>query len=112
MVKRLMSEDWSKIKEKQIQRIKSLKPKDRLDMVQSIAEINHYVSSSCQGWTQWLYNPMIISQFNQEKLEDIFKKFKDFGIEFLEFDIASTKGLDDKLKKQKKFQKASSPTYT
>jgi hypothetical protein len=67
-----MSEDWSKVKEKQIQRIKSMKPKDRLDMVQSITEINHYISSSCQGRTQWLHNPMIISQFNQEKLEDIF----------------------------------------
>ena len=65
-----MSEDWSKVKEKQLQQIKNMKPKDRLDMVQSIAEINHYISSSCQGWTQWLYNPMIVSQFNQEKLED------------------------------------------
>ena len=107
-----MSEDWSKVKEKQLQRIKNLKPKDRLDMVQCIAEINHYISGSCQGWTQWLYNPMIISQFNQEKLEEIFKKFKEFGLEFLEFDITSTKGLDDKLKKQKKLQKPLSPTYT
>jgi hypothetical protein len=107
-----MSEDWSKVKDKQLQRIKSMKPKDRLDMVQSITEINHYISSSCQGWTQWLYNPMIISQFNQEKLEDTFKKFKEFGLEFLEFDISSTKGLGDKLEKQKKVEKTSGPTYT
>jgi hypothetical protein len=55
---------------------------------------------------------MIISQFNQEKLEDTFKKFKEFGLEFLEFDISSTKGLGDKLEKQKKVEKTSGPTYT
>lgn len=55
---------------------------------------------------------MIIGQFNQEKIEDIFKKFRTLGLEFLEFDISSTKGLGDKLKKQKKVEKTSGPTYT
>jgi len=34
-------------------------------------------------------------------LKIFFKKFREFGLEFLKFDVSSAKGLGDKLKKQK-----------
>lgn len=107
-----MSDDWSKVKEKQITRIKELQPQDRLSLVEAIAEINHYIASSCQGWMQWVYNPMIVSQFNQEKLQEVFDTFRKFAVDFLEFDISQTKGLGEMLKKQSEKAERKSPTYT
>jgi len=107
-----MSDDWSKSKEKQISRIKELKPQDRLSLVEAIAEIYHYIVSSCQGWMQWVYNPMIASQFNQEKLQEVFDTFRKFAMDFLEFDIRQTKGLGEALKKQSEKAEPRSPTYT
>jgi hypothetical protein len=106
-----MSDDWSKAKEKQIERIKSLQPHDRLSLVEAITEINQYIASSCQGWMQWVFNPMIVGQFNQEKLDDIFNNFKKFALEFLEFDISATRGLGEILKKQSEKEEPKSSAY-
>ncbi|MGQ9542585.1 MAG: DUF2153 family protein [Candidatus Bathyarchaeia archaeon] len=106
-----MSDEWSRAKEKQIERIKSMKPHDRLSLVEAITEINQYIASSCQGWMQWVYNPLIIGQFDQEKLQDIFETFRKFAIEFLEFDISATRGLGEVLKKQSKARRKEGPTY-
>ena len=107
-----MSDDWSKAKAKQIDRIKELQPQDRLSLVEAITEINHYIASSCQGWMQWVYNPMIVSQFSQEKLQEVFNTFRKFAVEFLEFDIYATKGLGEVLKKQSEKVERKGPTYT
>jgi len=106
-----MGDDWSRAKEKQIERVKSLQPHDRLGLVEAITEINQYIASSCQGWMQWVFNPMIVGQFNQEKLEGIFNTFRKFAVEFLEFDVEATRGLGEMLKKQSEKTARKSPTY-
>ena len=88
-----MTEDWVKIKTRQLKKIKALGPKDRLDMVEAIALMDQYILSSCQGWAQWIYNPMVISQFNEKELKDFYEKFKKFTMEFIEFDLKATKKL-------------------
>ena len=105
-----MSDDWSKAKEKQIERIKSLQPRDRLSLVGAIAETNEYVASSCLGWAKWIHNPMIASHFSQEKLEELFDRFTKFGLEFLEFDISATQEFGEMLKKSEKARRKT-PTY-
>lgn len=104
-----MSDEWSKAKQKQIDRIKGLKPSDRLAFVEAVGEINQYVASSCQGWMQWLYNPMVVVQFSEEKLEEIFDRFRKFALEFLELDVAATKGFGEMLKKQSDKNRQDSP---
>jgi len=106
-----MGDDWSRVKEKQVERVKGLQPHDRLSLVEAITEINQYIASSCQGWMQWVYNPMIVGQFNQEKLQDIFNTFRKFAVEFLEFDVAATRGLGEMLKKQSAKADRKSPAY-
>jgi len=106
-----MSDDWSKTKEKQMERIKRLQPHDRLSLVEAITEINQYVASSCQGWMQWVYNPMIVGHFSQEKLEDIFSRFRKFALEFLEFDASATREFGEILKKQAEKARRKTPTY-
>lgn len=88
-----MSQDWIAIKKKQLNKVKSLNPKDRLDMVEAIALMDQYIIGSCQGWAQWIYNPITISHFNEEKLKEFYKQFKKFTLEFLEFDRKATKEL-------------------
>jgi len=105
-----MSDDWPKAKERQIERIKSLQPHDRLSLVEAITEINHYIASSCLGWAKWIHDPMIAGHFSQEKLEELFNRFTKFGLEFLEFDISATKEFEEILKKSEKARRKT-PTY-
>ncbi len=105
-----MSDDWSKAKERQIERIKSLQPHDRLSLVEAITEINWYITSSCLGWAEWIHDPIIAGHFSQEKLEELFKRFTKFGLEFLEFDISATKEFGEILKKSEKARRKT-PIY-
>ncbi len=88
-----MSEDWVAIKTKQLKKVKSLNPKDRLDMVEAMALMEQYVLSSCQGWTQWIYDPITINRFNEGELKEFYEQFKKFAFEFIEFDLKATKKL-------------------
>ena len=99
-----MSEDWATLKKKQIDKVKDLEPKDRLDMVEAIALMNQYISSSCQGWAQWIFNPMVINRFKEEELKDFYGRFRKITLDFLEFDIEATEKLKPPLKKGKRAQ--------
>jgi len=105
-----MSDDWSKAKERQIERIKSLQPHDRLSSVEAITEMNQYIASSCQGWAKWIHNPMIAGHFSQEKLEELFDRFTKFGLEFLKLDISATREFGEILKESEKARRKT-PTY-
>jgi len=97
-----MSQDWIKIKTSQLSKTKSLSPKDRLDMVEAIALMDQYVLSSCQGWAQWIYNPVVINRFNEKELKEFYEKFKKFTMEFLDFDLKATKKLKPLTKEEEK----------
>lgn len=99
-----MSEDWTTTKKKQIDKVKDLKPKDRLDMVEAIALMNQYISGSCQGWVQWIFNPMVINRFKEEELKDFYGRFKKITLDFLEFDVKATEKLKPPLEKGEKRQ--------
>ncbi len=88
-----MSEDWMTIKKRQLKKVKSMNPKDRLDIVEAIAVMDQYILSSCQGWAQWLYNPITINRFSERELREFYEQFKKFALEFLEFDQKATKKL-------------------
>ena len=88
-----MSQDWITIKTRQLNKIKSLGPKDRLDMVEAIALMDQYILSSCQGWAQWIYNPVVINRFKEKELREFYEKFKEFTMKFLEFDLSATRKL-------------------
>ncbi|MEM2902698.1 MAG: DUF2153 family protein [Candidatus Bathyarchaeia archaeon] len=99
-----MSEDWATMKKRQIEKVRGLQPKDRLDMVEAIALMNQYISSSCQGWAQWIYNPMVINRFNEKELKDFYDRFRKITLEFLEFDVEATERLKPPLEKGRKEQ--------
>lgn len=79
-------------------------------MVEAIALMDQYILSSCQGWAQWIYNPVVINRFDEEELSEFYEKFKKFTMEFLEFDLNATKKL--KPLKQEEEKRPSSAPYT
>ena len=97
-----MSKDWIAIKKEQLDEIKELKPTDRLDMVEAMALMNQHIASSCQGWAQWLYNLTIINRLDEEKLKDVYSRFRKVTLDFLEFDVKSTEKLKPPVKKLRK----------
>ncbi len=97
-----MSEDWTAIKKKQIDKIKELEPKDRLDIVEAMARMDQYISSSCQGWAQWIFNPTVINKFNEEELKDFYNRFRKITLDFLEFDAEATLKLKSTVKKERR----------
>jgi len=95
-----MSQDWITMKTRQLKKIKSLNPKDRLDMVEAITLMDQYILGSCQGWEQWLCDPVIINRFNEKELKEFYEQFKKFAFKFLEFDLKATKKLKPKEKEE------------
>ena len=62
-------------------------------MVEAIALMNQYIFDSCQGWAQWIHDPAVINRFNEEELNEIYKQFRKFALEFLQFDLKTAKKL-------------------
>lgn len=89
-----MFQDSITIKVKQLDKIKSLRPKDRLDRVEAIALMDQYILGSCQEWLQWTVNPTIINRFNEKELDDIYKQFKEIASKFIEFDLNTARKLN------------------
>jgi len=95
-------EKWIKDCEKTLEEIKKFNPKDRLELVSSIAECNMAIKASAVGWQSWLTSPIVMKEFSKEELEAIFNKFKELTIEFLTLDIKNSKHIRRKAKRRRK----------
>ena len=87
---------WIKRTVDEITKIKTRDPKDRLSYIDSIIYCNNAVVASGMGWSEWLQNPSVMSEFTKEEIDDIHKHFKSIAIKFLIFDIKWTKIMSKK----------------
>jgi hypothetical protein len=78
--------------------IKKQKPKDRLEYVGSLADLNLALARSVNGWDEWLRNPQIMTILTEEELRQVYERFKPIVISFLELDIWIT---EKKISEQK-----------
>jgi hypothetical protein len=90
------------MKLRQLDKIKSLKPKDRLDRVEAIVLMDQHILGSCQEWLQWIANPTVINRFNEKELDDIYEQFKEIASKFIEFDLNTAKKLNSLFKDEDK----------
>ncbi len=67
--------------------IKNQTPRDRLEYVGSLADLNLALARSVNGWDEWLRNPQIMTMLTEEELQQVYEKFKPIVISFLELDI-------------------------
>lgn len=72
-------------------KLNKLSPQDRLAYVDACIQCIGAIGRSNIGWLQWLSNPSMMSEFDEETLRQFFGKLKEFALAYIEFDIAATK---------------------
>jgi hypothetical protein len=99
-----MTERWIKWCEDALKRIQELsekEDKDRLEQLRSIKISLSFLLNSVSGWTRWINNPDIMSNFTEKEFEEIEKQLASFTTSFIEYDMKITKiGLEKGLKKR------------
>jgi hypothetical protein len=86
-----MSDDWISNRVKTADSIKKASPQERLGYVNGCIQCLAAIGQSNQGWLQWLSNPTMMNEFDENDLKYFFEKFKDFALQYIEFDIDATK---------------------
>jgi len=104
MTQQVDLEKWIVKVRKSMEKIKDLKPKDRLEKVKDILECNGSIASSVNGWMFWLVSPPIMEKFDEKELDDILKRFQEIAVKFLETDLE----YSEKFIKEKKMKKKDS----
>lgn len=61
--------------------------KDRLDAVRRIVQCIDFMRQSNMGWVQFLSNPALVAQLDEESLKDIFSRFKKMSLERIDSDV-------------------------
>lgn len=89
-------DEWIAKTEEAIRILREKKPKDRLELVAAIEEAVVSVNASTIGWNSWTKSPQVMKQFSEEELQSMWEKLRDFGCDFLEFDLKWTKNLKEK----------------
>ena len=67
--------------------IETAEAKDRLDAVSRILQCIDFMRQSNVGWVQFLSNPQMVNQLDEEALKDIFARFKKMTVERIDSDV-------------------------
>ena len=61
--------------------------KDRLDAVSRVLQCIDFMRQSNMGWVQFLSNPTLTNQLDEEALKDIYERFRKMSIARIENDV-------------------------
>ena len=67
--------------------IETAEAKDRLDAVSRILQCMEFMRQSNAGWVQFLSNPTMVNQLDEEALKDIYARFKRMTVERIDSDV-------------------------
>ena len=67
--------------------LEGAEPKDRLDAASRILQCIDFMRQSNVGWAQFLSNPGMVNQLDEEALRDIFARFKQMSITRIDNDV-------------------------
>ena len=67
--------------------IEGAEAKDRLDAASRILQCIDFMRQSNVGWVQFLSNPTMVNQLDEEALKDIFARFKRMTVERIDSDV-------------------------
>ncbi len=67
--------------------LETAQAKDRLDAVSRIIQCIEYMRQSNAGWVQFLSNPSMVSQLDEEALKDIYARFQRMSIARIDSDV-------------------------
>jgi len=80
-------EDWIQNMKQELDRIKSLKPTDRLSFVTGIDRCMKIMNVSSSGWLTWTSQPFFMSLYSKEQLKRIFEAFRVLSTQLLACNI-------------------------
>lgn len=97
--------EWIASRMKAKEALSKLSPQDRLGYVDACIQCVNAIGRSNWGWLQWLSNPSIMSEFNEETLKEFFQRLKEFALAYIDFDIYATKkGLRPEMQEWKPYR--------
>lgn len=67
--------------------VETAEAKDRLDAISRIVQCIDFMRQSNAGWVQFLSNPTMVNQLDEEALKDIFARFKRMTVERIDSDV-------------------------
>ncbi len=67
--------------------VETAEAKDRLDAVSRILQCIEFMRQSDAGWVQFLSNPTMVNQLDEEALRDIFTRFRGMTVERIDSDV-------------------------
>jgi hypothetical protein len=67
--------------------LETAEAKDRLDAVSRILQCMDFMRQTNAGWVQFLSNPTMVNQLDEEALKDIFARFKKMTVERIDNDV-------------------------
>lgn len=67
--------------------LESAQSKDRLDAVSRVIQCIDFMRQSNIGWLQFLSNPTLINQLDEEALKDIYERFRKMSIDRIDNDV-------------------------
>ena len=67
--------------------LETAEAKDRLDAVSRILQCIDFIRQTNAGWVQFLSNPTMVNQLDEEALKDIFGRFKNMTVARIDSDV-------------------------
>ena len=67
--------------------IETAEAKDRLDAVSRILQCIDFMRQSNIGWAQFLSNPSMVNQLDEEALRDVFSRFRQMSVARIDNDV-------------------------
>lgn len=67
--------------------LETAEAKDRLDAVSRVLQCIDFMRQSNIGWAQFLSNPSMVNQLDEEALKDIFGRFRKMTIARIDSDV-------------------------
>jgi len=101
-------EEWIIHLKVELDRMKKLKPNDRLELVAAIERCMRILNASSSGWLNWSNQPSLMNLYKEDDLREMYGLFRDLASGILMLNI---KYGSDILLKSKKQKKIDSETY-
>ena len=86
---------------KLLENMKVTRTTDRLEILRNWITAHNIVNESLVGWAQWLNSIALMESIDRKTLKEMFEKYRDFAIQFVEFDIEATQKIDKQINKKK-----------
>lgn len=95
-----MSHEWIAHTERaltRLERLKTVKRRDRLEVITDLYRIIDLLNRSVHGWQHWIQNLSFMANFTEDELNEIKHSLIDLTARFLRYDLEASKQYPSQL---------------